>query len=303
MYGSKKSMLLPVDDRKVYIYNFADSIVEILNQCGISATVKKFESEINLRSSSTVSSNDLPAWIYHNAMCTNFISNYETGGAGYHPSSKTLALVYWIVDGVRYSVFIGGSYNSYANASALGIMIVSNSNDDGSESVASNIWGSKSGSYSSSYHAFGKPNYRDKLTIARGINTFGMFVCNEYASTRVIWCSHVKTNYNNGIYCPGAHSINKMPLHDNLGSTLIAGSLSYAMGGCSTALGDVIDKKHYLFDVHLGIQDGVIFGKCIDLYSIPNIQSGTGDVVNIGGVFYANVLGTTQAPNLYMKVG
>lgn len=306
MYVSKKSMLLPVDDRKAYIHNFADSVVECLSQCGISVNVKKFESETNLRSSSTVSSNDLPGWIYYNAICSNLFVNNEstTSSSSYFPSYKTVALVYWIVDGVRYSMFIGGGYNSYTiTSAALGLMIVSNSNDEGSESVTSNIWGSRVGNMSYSYAGFGIANYRDKLTIARGSNTFAIFVYNEYYSSRICWCSHVKTNYNDGVYIPGANSINKIPVHQNLGSTLILGSLAYAMGGCSTALGDVLENKHYLFDVHLGIQDGVIFGKCIDLYSIPLVNTSTGDIINIGGIFYARVGSSTYAGNLYMKVG
>ena len=304
MYVSKKSMLLPVDDRKAYIHNFADSVVECLAQCGISANVKKFESSITLRSLSEVSNNDLPEWIYYNAICTNFIVNSEYSGTNYYTSGKTVALVYWIVDGVKYCVFIGGSYSPYTSTSSpLGLMIVSNSNEEGSESIANNIWGSRVGNYSSSYYGFGIPNYRDKLTIARGSNTFSIFVCSEYNSNKICWCSHVKSNYNDGVYTPGANSINKIPVHENLGNTLVLGSLAYAMGGCSTALGDVLEKKHYLFDVHLGIKDGVIFGKCIDLYSIPLVNTNTGDIINIGGIFYARVGSSTYAGNLYMKVG
>lgn len=274
-YVRLTDMRFSPNDKVEYAHKWGDMILDALKSLGITANCVKFSTNTNI--SSVYQANGIPEWV-------NTISSTSI----YKGASSTQMRVYcntciwFIVDNIKYAIIIGNG----AGGGDLGIDFCSTIYESTSTDISSNLTYRHTGG---SKGTMGYTNKRDYMLIGYGDGGFHMTFRRDSLSTSYyMYAGHCRTSFNDSVFTPIFDLINQKPVHASMGNQLVVGSLAAAMAtSINDAVGDVITKKYYAFDIFIGIYQGTIFGTLKNVFCIPYARgSYLGDVFTSGGENY-----------------
>lgn len=271
-----------------YMHKWGDDLDNALKSLGIQSRCVKFNTYTNVTSSVCIE-NDMPEWVSTIRNGTYLGQTSTQVGASY-----CVACVYFIADNVKYAVFLGIYGDKNPTIEMCGMV-----DESGGTTLKFRHTGYGMNG------TIGNANSADYMTIGFGDGGFHMaFKRSGLSTSYYMYVGHCRTSYDNSVYVPVFEMLNKRPVHANMGSTLVKGSLSesYIAGAINPTSGDIPTGKYYAFDVFLGISQGTIFGTLNNVFTIPYSNgSYFGDIFTSGGEAYFHIGNTALSNNYPLK--